>query len=464
MDLLEQKKKFPEKTLIKNIHKIYLTLALLLGALLAIGMPFFNEPDGQYHYIVSSQIAGLTTNLSHYGEQTIGTGVDGQVPFYQDNTRFEEYYLQKIEVMPNSKLPRATELPSVFSYNYVGHLIPAIGVWLGYHVYPSLGVMITVARLFSVFVCSIAMFFIIKRVKKGKLLFAAVMLSPVAMNSFASLSYDAINFVWVAMLAAVAINFILDEKIKIWRILQILIMSGLTVIWAKTNFIIVIPVFLLIFIGKLVGSKKERKSRIYGHTLALQRTFKSKYRPEKNRLLLFIFVFLAVIAAVAALIILGARYGGGLKVISLFLTTFTYRHNGISVAVISQSLLAQPYPEINFVPLWLSAVWLVLIVIVTLSEEKYVESKFISYGTLVLFILAVIAVYYGFLSTAAGNGYISGVQGRYFTPLLLLFSIISGHKSFKLKLHSYKTVVIALIVIAVGSNVLLLVDTLQAIL
>ena len=42
-----------------KVHKIYLILSVLLGMVLAVGMPFFNEPDGQYHYVVSSNMANL---------------------------------------------------------------------------------------------------------------------------------------------------------------------------------------------------------------------------------------------------------------------------------------------------------------------------------------------------------------------------------------------------------------------
>ena len=137
-----------------KVHKIYLTVSVLLGMILAIGMPFFNEPDGQYHYVVSSNMVNLSNDISAYGEPSIGTGIDQQTKAYQQGVYFQKYYLTKIVEMPMGKQPReeVTENPNSKSYNFWGHLIPALGVWIGHKIYPSIGVMITTARLFSVLI------------------------------------------------------------------------------------------------------------------------------------------------------------------------------------------------------------------------------------------------------------------------------------------------------------------------
>lgn len=60
--------------------------------------------------------------------------------------------------MPMNKLPRSTEYPKVLSYNFLGHIVPAAGVWLGYHIYPSMGMIIVCARLLSMFVYTLILF------------------------------------------------------------------------------------------------------------------------------------------------------------------------------------------------------------------------------------------------------------------------------------------------------------------
>ncbi|WP_256082350.1 hypothetical protein, partial [Staphylococcus aureus] len=58
----------------KNLHKIYFVVAVVISMILSIGMPLFSEPDGQWHYSVSTNIAGLSNDLSAYGEP-VGTGM-----------------------------------------------------------------------------------------------------------------------------------------------------------------------------------------------------------------------------------------------------------------------------------------------------------------------------------------------------------------------------------------------------
>ncbi|MGV7660217.1 hypothetical protein PJM47_30970, partial [Mycobacterium kansasii] len=67
-------------------------------------------------------------------------------------------------------------------------------------------------------------------------------------------------------------------------------------------------------------------------------------------------------------------------------------------------------------PIWTATVWYLLLFILPFSEEKYIKSKVISYGAVIIFILGVFATYYGFLNFGDGSSsYIQGVQGRYFT-------------------------------------------------
>ena len=78
-----------EESLEKNLHKIYLILALSIGITLSLVMTLFNEPDGQYHYTASTNIAGISNDLSAYGETQIVSGIDAQIPKYQKGIFFE---------------------------------------------------------------------------------------------------------------------------------------------------------------------------------------------------------------------------------------------------------------------------------------------------------------------------------------------------------------------------------------
>jgi len=164
-------KKIDKKEILENkIHKIYFVLAVVIGIILSVGMPLFSEPDGQWHYSVSTNMVHLSNDLSAYGEP-VGTGLNVQKSAYQRGNHFEQYFENKIVKMPIQNIPRTNSIPPVLSSNFLGHLIPAIGVWIGYHIYPSAGVMIVVGRLFSSIISSFIICLIIKKSKKVNWLF-----------------------------------------------------------------------------------------------------------------------------------------------------------------------------------------------------------------------------------------------------------------------------------------------------
>lgn len=425
-------------------------------------MPFFNEPDGVYHYAVSSNIVGLTTDITRYGETATWGGPPQnlhELPSIQNGKYFEKYYLTKVALMPINKLPHrpfVNVYPPLLSYYFGGHLLPAIGIWIGYHIYPSIGVMITFGRLLTMLVCSIAMFFIIKYVKKGKLLFATIALSPVILNTFSSLSYDSLSFVLIALLTMLTINIIVDKKITIKTIVEMGIISLAILFWAKPNFILALLAFILaiIYVYKEYFNLNSQTSRI-------RRSFKRK----KGKLSAQLFIFVSLIVVIIGIAIVEMAYGGVGEILYRFFINLSVNFNPqINVNDIN-SLLVQPLANTNYMPVWLTGVWFILVAVSALVEEKFVESRLVSIGSVIIFVLGIIAVYLGFykLSFATGRsgimGYIGGVQGRYITPLLLLLPLIVGNLKFKAKFSSCRLATLFMVVTVLVSGGLLVFDT-----
>ncbi|MEI3626299.1 hypothetical protein AMHIJAGA_01027 [Lactococcus lactis] len=443
-----------------KVHKVYLIISVLLGMILAIGMPFFNEPDGQYHYVVSSNMANLSNDISAYGEPEIGTGIDQQIKAYQQGDYFQTYYLTKIVEMPMNKQPREglTENPNLKSYNFWGHLIPSIGVWLGHKIYPSIGVMITTARLFSVLINSLLMFFIIKFVKKGKMIFVALSLTPVTLNSFASLSYDSLSFILVAWLMAIIINSLVDQKINWWRWVELGVASISIYFGAKTNFkvlLLFIPVLIIMFIFPRIYSKIS---------LFLSYLWRNK-RGISITLLVGIGLLLSIL-----LFLLSLKHGGIFYSIYRFIINYSVNlRDYLSVSSVFYNLLGSPYPNINYTPAWVSMIWYIVLFTTLLSEDKFIKNKFISLTSFIIFLLGVMAVYYVYMTytptgAPVGNatilGQMQGLQGRYFTPTLFLLLFITCQEKFKIKINGSKGVLLFLSGTAVLTNLLLLFSTL----
>ncbi|MBD5854202.1 DUF2142 domain-containing protein [Lactococcus lactis] len=448
----------------KRIHKIYLVLALIVGISLSVAMPLFNEPDGQYHYTAATNMAGLTNDLSAYGESEIVTGINQQIIHYQEGNFFETYFKNKIKLMPMEDLPRLNYIPSKKGYNYWGHLLPTVGVWLGHALYPSIGVMVVVARLLSTLICSLAMFFIIKWVKAGKLLFFAVSLSPVSTNTFASLSYDATTYVLAALVVAAAINIVVRQRVVLLDFVFFATSSVILWFGAKTNIRLLIALIPFVIFITLIRKKEiSPLNEIDNYT---RRDKRRKY----SKVPLIIVGTLLIVAI--------------LVVMSIFKPTllFSFYRIGIShlinvtpgldVSSIFQSLLAAPYASINYIPFWVSSLWYILLVLIVLVEKKYVWSSWISWFSFILFLAGLGAVYYSFViyvgqapivSSSRMIGAVVGVQGRYFTPTLLLFSLFGANKNFTFKLESYRLVTIFAIFVVVVSNAMLLFGTLLGI-
>ncbi|WP_282667318.1 DUF2142 domain-containing protein [Lactococcus cremoris] len=435
----------------KRIHKYYLVIALFFGVVLSILMPFFNEPDGVYHFVNSSNIVHLTTDINVYGENSkwFGDQFMNQKPAYQNGDYFKKYFETEVQRMPMSKLPRSTVYPKVLSYNFIGHLIPAIGIWAGYHIYPSIGMMIVCGRLVNMLVMTIGMFLIIKFVKRGKLLFMVVALSPVQMNLFSSLSYDATSMLLVSIFIAALINIVNRDKFTIFSLMRLCLLAAILYLGVKTNLCLV-----LLFIPLLVFAYPLK--RIIKSIIVLT-------PPIARRIFMIITVgFLAVIA-----FYITHQRGGFLTLIYKLFINFTYNFGGSDYSIFTSTFTKPLSGSNSQIPIYFSAVWFLLVGVAAFSETKFVKKSIISWTALAIFILNIVALFviYSNVGGFTGDrgalmGQIGGIQGRYITPLLPLLVLFAGNHRFVLGVTSRITVIRATIVIAVLSNAALLFDTL----
>lgn len=97
-------------------------------------------------------------------------------------------------------------------YKDIMHIIPALGIKLGHMIYPSIGSMVLVARLFNLIFFSISMYFIIKKLKAYQMIFTIISVTPIAIQFATSLSYDCYNYVALAWLSATLINLAVELK------------------------------------------------------------------------------------------------------------------------------------------------------------------------------------------------------------------------------------------------------------
>lgn len=433
----------------KHIHKTYLVLALTVGTIFSLFMPFFNEPDGQYHLAVSGKVANNIIDTSRYGEYRIDSGMARQANSYKNGTRFEKYYLNKAVFVEDDDMPRDIRY-SYLDFTFWGHVVPAVGLLIGKYIYPSMGVMITVARLLSVIVNSLLIGLIIKKAKFGKLIYFAIFLSPVALNSFASLSYDSTGYVAVAFLLMLVFNTIAEQRITRQNRYKFLLGSLFIITASKWNYWLLIALWPILELSFTESFDRIRQKIIQlGQKIVLR----------KRNIAFSILAVLGLGFIVA--VFLTRNHGGLFYVIQRYLMTFGYNYAGLDLLSNDiTSWLAAPYPSQNYIPIWVSAVWYLMIFLVIFSEQKFVKVKYLGYVAFLFFAIGVLGVYYTMLGyNGARTSYIEGVQGRYFTPTLLLLQLLASAVTPQLNRSARQVVPVFVTLLVIVSNVLLIFDT-----
>jgi uncharacterized membrane protein len=117
-------------------------------------------------------------------------------------------------------------------------------------------------------------------------------------------------------------------------------------------------------------------------------------------------------------------------------------------------------------PNWLSAVWVVMIFIACLADEKFVKSQVVAYSALAVFILNYLIVLYAFIPNTltsnlgwGGTSLIRGQQGRYLTPVFVVLGLFFANEKFKTRFTYRSWFPLLLIVVVIFSNFLMYYNT-----
>lgn len=305
-----------------------------------------------------------------------------------------------------------------FKIERVQHLPTIIGLWLGSIIYPSIGVMMTVGRIFNAVFYIVSLFWIIKYMKYGKHALVFISLLPIMVQQAASLSYDVPNFLAIAFFFAVVSDLVVNHILTIKR-LRLVLLSILFLYLTKTNNLVLI--FILPFIG--IEFPKEMD-----YLNQLKAKFKHFCFKARYILVLIISIILLGIA------IFYFRNKGGITHFSQVMlnTIFNPNLNGQLNTMLTIGMFGYiGYFQMQL-PLWLIFIDIVVLAILLMAskqDELEVQSgcfyPVVSAMMLPLNILTIIGgMYFAWTPLVAGeNSNISlGAQGRYFTPFLICLS------------------------------------------
>ena len=384
-------------------ERLFLIVALVAGLIFIIAQPLFVEPDASYHFDKSSYLSNTVVDRAQIGFPAEDYQ-SAPLPFatdtmkMKDGTYFKDFFETKLPLVSKSKVTDKRAL-GINWYQDIMHLIPALGVKVGYMIYPSVGSMVLVARLFSLIFFVLTMYFIIKKIKAYQMIFTILSVTPVVIQFAASLSYDAYNYIAFAWLSATLINLAVDLQEK--KVIQIkdfflrLILPSVALLFSKTNsrllYLIVLAFFIVIIAQKLKISLTKVQALIgSGGLIALGA-------------LLYLF-----------------RYQDQLRLlVSKFLYTFMEPYYSVlTTQVISGTSTVA-------IPAWFYPIQYGALILLFLSYTKEQVPRWFAWLGLLINLMNLFGVLFKYaIDPSFAEHVITGPQGRYFTVFLLLLAPI----------------------------------------
>ncbi|MDR3157200.1 MAG: DUF2142 domain-containing protein [Lactobacillales bacterium] len=404
-----------------KIENMFLLSSLFFAIIFSLFLPPFSGNDEQIHFDNSCQLTNIEVNRGR-----LDPNPWGQVSEFNYRKQyglkgyFKAFYLQKLYRISrkNSIKDHSKSLWSKRQY-----IVPAMGVWVAFHIYPSLGMMEIFGRLFASIFYSIIMYFVIKKVKYGKLLFFAISLCPTMLLECFSCSYGSINYLVSAGLIVFGINNIFERrKFDKKQLLLLFIFSLVVYVFGKMNSVILLLFDVPILLSMFINTYQNYNSM-----------FISKIKEYKKYL-----VLLSLVAFLPIACYFFYKGSGLLLHFRRFITTIT-ASNIFEIGLpkweyLSKGMLTG-HGRWTALPIWVYGLWMILLFILIFSVCKLKINRIVCSLSLAVFALNIIVVmaYYSiFENNHNPNSLILGPQGRYFTPLfplcIFLGQIFNGLK------------------------------------
>lgn len=397
--------------------KMFFALSLVFGLFLSIYSPIFSEPDGQYHFDQASYLANVVVDCAKVDDNRYSQGKEFAA--LQEKRYVDQFYIRKENRIARDKV-FDTRVINVSWTMRAKYIVPAIGVWVGYHIYPSIGVMVTVARIFNAVFYSIVLALLIKRLRQGKMFLGIVALSPAMTLVAYSLSYDNISFLVGALVFVESANFFIKKNyLGRWIIPKQIVMIMLLYIFGKGNSLVVaiLPALIILYvIYQRVGFVNVAVHKI-----------------KQSRALLISSIGLVIIVGFAGLYVVMNASGGvnfiGIKILNTLISSTS---QPLSIG----SVIGNGNSGWQRLPIWVYGIWSIAYFVVLFTDDESTMPKWVAIIFAIPMLLNVFGmlVTYAQFSFAAFNGGgaqlntdspVDGLQGRYFAPFWIFTSYIA---------------------------------------
>ena len=410
------------------IERVFLLIAIPLGLLYMFLLTPFSIPDEYYHYQTSYELSNrLMLKTGEWTDMGISTHFDySHFPQHTNNSEGYERVLN--EILEKAPEGYPVKIPSHRSLVYFVLQLPqAIGITIGRVFKANFIIIFYLGRLMNLMAYICCAYWAIKAVPDRKGLFFLIGIMPMSLHQAASYSYDCMTIALTLLTTALYLRAVNRKPLIQWKEYLLLIIAGTLMAPAKAGFA---PLIFLVF---LIPA--------------------SRFSTAKKRWTMICSLLGAALAALALVWIPAMKAGKAvidwgfecyspsflfhhpLSTIKIFIYTIkTYWFSWLTMAIGSKmSGLSLTLPE------YLIIGYLFLLVFAALGTTKEQELYPIT-GTQKLTYVAVFGICMilimgalFFTWTKPGSKEISGIQGRYFIPIipLLLISLKNKYIAFK---------------------------------
>lgn len=433
-----------EKKIYKKLEWLFVVYALIFGLLLIFyAQPVKNSWDEQIHFGNAYSLAfGRNVEWTEAAELT----KNGETVTCNTKAEFAElraYLNEKNDTVVYTE-QKESLIPA---YSSLAYIPQAIFINIASILKTSFSVLYALGKIGNLLIYILVMFWAIKLAKRKKLFLIFVALMPTPLFLAASYTYDTIVFSFITLACVLWANELYNESINIRKII------GMVLLFAIGCFskAVYIPMILIMLILPIASTKKK-KDRIIVWTMILCITC----------LVMLTFVLPTLTSTMAGDLSFGGDSRGGATSVVGQLVSMV-KHPMASIKLMVKSIFELDnfrnlgYPEadnyffgnlmfLNFANLGIltdkwSCVIIVLagMLLLTPDQQNIRYERKLSIMDKIIIAIAVIgtigfiwlALYLSF--TPVGETHISGVQARYYLPLLYLGALIFNGKRISLK-------------------------------
>lgn len=423
-------------------------ITMSVGLLYMFVLPPFGSPDESSHFATAYRVSNtimFKDVIDENGKVLVRNGDISENINAYPNVESYEYIMSDFFKADKSDgvLPHYSECVKTTPLAY---LPQALGITIARIInFGYLG-LVMLGRLFNLIAVSVCMSFAVKWIPFGKRLMFLLCTLPMTMNLIASYSYDGFIISMSFMFIAYCMKLAYEKEV------------------VETKDIIIVAVLIA-----LLAPCKIIYAPIVGVCLIVK---KSKFKNTKQYLLS---VLTVVVAVVGAMLIVNASvltsyvsadtseavvsWSGDQMYTISYLIQNPVEFVGIMLSTIKEmsytyyrmmigTSLGSLDPDLmldNKIIYSFSAL-LILSIIPVVGEKKYKVSNITNAWSMFLFVLISLLIMFSMLIawTPIGYGYIAGVQGRYFIPVVpLLLLPICNSKLFTLNVNPSKFIVYA---------------------